>query len=147
MNGSKFPVDFDAVAKGDSWSQDEVLIALGVPLDCNDPAFHLMKFCQRVSEEMKDRQQVVTVAIQKGRVRILTDEEAVEYNAREFDRGLAKSRRAHFRALAVDVGNIGEVQREQHERRCIVNGQVLSAIRKTRRIAVSAVERSTPKLG
>lgn len=146
MNGSKFPIDFDAVAKGDSWSQDEVLQAMGVSLDCDDPQFHLMKFCQRVADELKDRQLIVTVATQKGRVRVLTDEEAVEYNAREFERGLAKSRRAHFRALAVDVGNIGEVQREQHERRCIVNGQVLSAIRKTRRIALKAVERSTPKL-
>jgi hypothetical protein len=147
MDNSRFPIDFDAVQKGDKFTPEQIETILGISQDSERFQLAVLAFVERIRDELDSRGKPATVAIVKKCVTILTDQEASIYNATEFDRGLRKSGRAHRRAVQVDVGLLDHDDRQRHERNLTTQAAILTGIKTARKLAISSHKRTTPGIG
>lgn len=145
-NVRRHPLDFDALKKGDTISLAELEDILSIRSD--DPSFPLKRLAlqQQIESEMDERGNPVTVATRKGQIVILTDDQAAEYNPHCFRLYQRRMAKAHARTLAVDPGELTDIQRRQHEQNVMVQTRVLAAGQEARQLALRAVRRSVPKL-
>jgi len=130
----RWPVDFDAVKKGDSWSPAQLEGIIGKPRGTDAYRMGVLKFCQRVADELADRDRPATVAEVKGHVRVLTDPEASEHNARSFSAGFRRAKRSFRRTQQIDAANLDAAQQERHTNRLAVFGGMLQAAAAARRL-------------
>lgn len=84
--------------------------------------------------------QVVTTAEERGDVRVLTDAEASEYQEDQFEAGIRRMQRANHKARGVDVSTLNHVEREEHDRRLVVQAAYLAGIRATRKVLRQPLE-------
>lgn len=147
MSVEHFPFNYDELQKGMSISAERLEQIVGVPRIHKDYAFKVLAVKERIERELRDRNRVVTVAIIRDCLELLTDEAAAEYNQQQAKIAIRKLGRAHFRNGHVDVTQLTQEQREQHERNLLINGQILTAIRSIRRkLLPKPHERQTPGL-
>jgi len=142
-----FPLDFDLLDKGDVIAAETVEAATGCKRD--DPRYSLkmLGFKEQISKELRRRGRIVTIKAEDCSLRVLTDEEASEYNPRRLSVCLRQAAEAHVRNLAVDVANLSDDRRKEHERTIVVNGRLLQAVSRERKsIALECHERKTPGL-
>jgi hypothetical protein len=78
-------------------------------------------------------------------IRVLTDPEAVEYNAKHFKGYIRRSRLCHGRQLEVDTSKLSDQEKRSHERSVLIQATKLAALDSVRRVVpVTVHERSTP---
>lgn len=143
-----YPLDFDSIQKGDAWATDELERLTGKRRDTTEYQFAVMALKSRIYRELKDRGKRVTLAVVKGALRVLTDEEAALYNARTFRQGFRRSVRSFSRMSTVNQAGMTERQKADHERNLIVYGRMLQAARngKKQALRATAVKRDVPGL-
>jgi hypothetical protein len=73
------------------------------------------------------REQTVTVCQKDGGITVLTDEQAVNYNAAKFSEHFRKAGQAHKRTLGVDTTQLSDDGKRRHERGVILQAAMLSA--------------------
>lgn len=132
-NGERYPLDFDLIRKGDAWTSTEIAEMLGVQVDTQEYAFAALRLRHQIEVECKFRNYPVTVAVVRGVLRVLTDSEAVEYNARQFEKGIRSSGRAFGRQQRVDVRQLTTEERVANERSLLLAGAQLLALRNAKR--------------
>jgi hypothetical protein len=144
----RFPIDFDAVQKGDSWAPDVLEELTSTRRGTVSYQFACLELRARIMRECLDRGKPVTVAMVKGSLRVLTDEEAALYNVKTFKSGLRRSVRSVKRLARVNPANLNEAQRAEHERNLTLCSLMMTAARKARRerLQVTAHVRSVPGL-
>lgn len=130
---SPFPVDFDSLQKGDVIAPEIIENAYGISRDLRAYAFAALNLKTRIECELENRGYPVSTKIEGSSIRILTDEEAVPYNAMAFEAGVAKMGRSHRRLNLVDVGKLSQLARSTHDRAIAVQAFQLQALRKARR--------------
>lgn len=145
---SKYPFDAEHYQKGDIVQIEVIEKAFGVVRDTKEFYLKSLAAKSHIIRTFAARGETVTVAQQDGVMKILTDQEQVEYNSAEFDAGIRSSKRAHSRMLGADRSRITGEDLEVHDRRIEVQGRVLSAVARERNMLRPApVERQTPALG
>lgn len=133
-----FPIDFDAVKKGDSWTPEELERLTEYSRESPHYAFAVLALKSMIVRECRDRNKNFTVAVVKGCLRVLTDEEAAEYNHQMVRSGIRRSVRSFRRLTHVDVANLSISQKCEHDRRVIVYGRMLQAANSERHKAIRA---------
>lgn len=142
-----FPLDFDALKKGDTIPPDRLEQLTGCERGTSKYQLAVLTLRERIVKECHERGREFTVAIIKGALRILTDSEASLYNARAFKGKFRGAGRALKRAARVDTSNLDDGQKKEHERNLIVFGKMLQAARSARAaIAATPHQRTTPGL-
>jgi hypothetical protein len=129
MSTEKYPLDFDALKKGDSISPHKLMEIVRANVGTPKYQFRVMNLERRIRREMACRGRPVNVAIVDGHLRILTDEESVPYMIRRWGVGERIMRRTLENEAIIDTGNLTEETRQRHERNIQVHGFKLAAIR------------------
>lgn len=140
---------YSELRKGDYIIPEVVEAEVRCPRD--EPRYRLesLKLAQEISRYFEcERDEVVTVRIEQGGIRILTDSEASDYNHASFESGVLKMRRSHRRNLGVDVSNLEESEVRDHRRVLTSQAAQLSAVGEARRHYPSLVpvRRQTPTM-
>ena len=143
---SKHPFDFDLLNKGDVIPAEQVESLTGLKREESQFNIELMGLQQRIQDELLIRGKPVVVRCDKGSLRILTDEEAVDYTQKLFEQRRRQLGRAHGYAMRIEVSNLGDDMRISHERNIVVQGAQLAAMRDAKRLTLKAVQRKTPGL-
>jgi hypothetical protein len=140
-----FPLDFDALKKGDEIEADRLESITNTKRGTDQYNLAVLALRARIMQELKDRGKFVTVAVVKGCLRLLTDEQAALYNARMYRAGFQRAGRSLKRLAKVDVGNLTDQQKQDHERTLLVFGKMLQAAKTARReIAATPYQRTLP---
>lgn len=129
-------MDFDKLAsrlhKGDSLTCEELENITGHRRRTDGYGLAVLDLRDGLMKAFTDRGRPATVAIIKGKMKVLTDPEATTYNRKAFGNGLRKANRAHSRLGEVDTRALSGEQKQQHERAMLVTGKLLAVIRSTR---------------
>jgi len=142
-----FPLDFDSLQKGDSIAPDRLERLTNRKRGTDGYNLAVLALRERIVRECKDRGKHFTVALVKGSLRILTDEEAALYNVRTFRAGFRRSGKSLRRLSKVNTAALSDQQKADHERNLIVFGKMLQAARSARAaIAATPHQRTTPGL-
>jgi len=147
MAVQNYPLDFDALAKGDVISVEQLTKILGLKPDHPHFMLKVLSLKERIENELMDRGNPVTARIHHNAIHICTDLEASEYNAGMSEQGFRKMVRSHRRNLVVDTQLFKPEEKQSHERRLLVSGAMLAAcitVRKSPQLAVAI--RKTPGL-
>jgi hypothetical protein len=142
-NTARTPIDTDRLAKGDTVSVSEIERITSTVRGTDGYALAAMALCQFIQ---KAKGNAVTVRVDGGSIRLLTDEEAVDYNERQFASSIGRAGRAHYRQMGVDTSNLASESRAAHERSVLVNGKVLMAAINAKKDALRVLShpRATP---
>jgi len=70
----------------------------------------------------------VTAKIENFGIRILTDQEASEYNHRQFGMHIASMKMRHYRAMLVNVSNLTTSEKPSHDRRIEIQGKYMQSV-------------------
>jgi hypothetical protein len=147
QDAQRYPLDYEALNKGDSISPARLQDILG--LRSTHPRYQL-RLCALRSEVERGLEAIGrrwTVAIRKGFLVVLTDPEAAVYNTRQFENRTRQMNRAHQRNLAVDAGNLTQFEQVQHDRALVVQGVQIAALHAARRqLRAQPYERPNPGL-
>jgi hypothetical protein len=138
-----YPLDFDALQKGDVITIDRLEAITDKQRGTQAFQLAVLSLRERIINECKDRDRFFTVAIVKGNLRILTDEEAAVYNSRTFKMGMKRSRKSLSRLAKVDMNNLDDLQKKSHERNLIVFGKMLQAARSAQKSLTAAPHQRT----
>lgn len=129
MKAKKFPIDFDAINKGDEISTEQIEAIYGVRRDSAKFAIKKMTLANKIEEQMDARGQVVTVRCCVRGIRILTDSEASEHNSHETKRAIKKMGRCLTRISGVDPTEFKDDEKRAHDHRIAVVGTTYIAAR------------------
>lgn len=141
------PVDYTTLAKGDVISVARLEQILGVARTHQRFAFKVLRLKRRIERELMKLGNRFTLAVVKGDLRVLTDPEAAAYTHVEQEHARRRERRRFVQQVAVDVTNLDEDQRKQHERNLEIDGRYIQAQGSVRKlIRLEAVKRSVPGL-
>lgn len=148
MDASRFPLDYEALKKGDTIPAARVEKIAGVLRGSEGYEFAVLKVCKQIERELAVRERLWTVVVRGEDVVILTDAQAATYTDDQQRQAMRRLKRNFHRQVAVDVLELSEEERAKHERAVEVNGKTLQAAMTARRKAmrITAHERSTPKL-
>lgn len=143
-----YPLDFDALNKGDQIPQERLEEITGTRRGTQEHSFAVLALRGRIMAELRDRGKHVSVRISHGALQVLTDEQAAVYNVRLFRHGLRKSVRSYKRLANVNAQGLDSAQKRDHDRNLLVLGKMLAAARRARReeLKVTAHVRSVPGL-
>ena len=130
---SAYPLDFDALGKGSVISADEVSAAIGLPRHDRRFPLRAMRLADSITSALAGRGLRVIVRSERDALRILTDEEAVEYTERGFVESMRLAARRHVQARSIDAANLSDTSRSKLDRSLIVQAAQLSAATAARR--------------
>jgi hypothetical protein len=139
----KFDVDYSHLEIGDEISQSECEAIVQATIEQAVYSIRVMQLCEQISKQLWAVGKRYTVATVRGRIRVLTHEEASIYNASRFENSIDKMKRCHTRLLAVDTGELNEERRRMHERECINTSKMLAVIGQTKKEIRLEAHRST----
>jgi len=130
---TRFPVDYDALAKGDVIPAKELSRIVGEPMRSYEYQYKITALTKEIETELWSRGKPWTVRIRNGDIVILTDAEASDYNAERVDKMRRGIYRSHRRMMAVDVAQLTTEERALHDRNAVRSGMVVAALLATRR--------------
>lgn len=140
---SKYPIDVDALVKGDEISVERVEVIVGVRYTDRRYALAACQLASWIEGEKLDRGEYVTVATVKGAIRVLTDAEAADYLTRRFAAHEAGLRTSARRKAGVDRSALTEDGRAKHDRELVTMGMKLRRLR-GREVTLKPAARATP---
>lgn len=129
MISNKYPLDFDELEKGDVISTDIIEDAMGTKATDRNFNFKMLALAAMI-----EKQTGFNVKAQNyTELRILTDEEGVEHNAKTFQHGLNKLRRAGQIARNVNPEQLTSSSMDRLQRQMLNQGRIMQAIKRERR--------------
>jgi hypothetical protein len=118
-NTTRFPVDYDAIHKGDVIPRSEIAKLLGIPFrNYHDLQIAVVGLQHEIADGLRARGKPYTVCQKNGDLAILDDPNASEYNQEWFHKHRRGLFRCHARLAAVDSSQLTEDQRRKHVRDC-----------------------------
>jgi len=126
----RWPFDIDSLDKGDVVHASQIERAFDVQrCDVKGYQLAMMKAKERLVRAAADIRGMVWTVRQDGEnLRILTDAEAISYNAAEFDRGRRRMARSQCRSLGIERINLSDDQQTELDRKLIYQATVLQAM-------------------
>jgi hypothetical protein len=139
-------IEVSQLMQGDTIDVAECESITEVTSESKQYPFALMQLAKQIETELWLLGKQWTVCTTGGSVRILTNAEAIAYNAATFDAGRRKMRLAHKRSIAIDASSLTDELRQQLMENIARQGRMLSAMRTTKQpIEVQAVKKITPR--
>lgn len=138
-------LNVSSLKKGDYLPPEQVSEIIEVKMD--DPMFHLevAKLQDYIMRQRQDMDSPIIVKCEGLGLRVLTDSEAVEYNATTRRHGIRKLNRAQGRDSGIDRNNLTDGEVQKLERNMEFGSRVLSSIRSIKRtFSIPKYERQTP---
>lgn len=133
MKISKWPIDVEELNKGDVIPSSRIEEITGERCGSDAYQFGKMRLAAFIEVEREQCGNPVVVKHEQDGLRILTDDEAVDYTEKRFKEALRAAGRAHYRQSAyIDSETLSGGAREKHERNIIVNSRILQAMRQAR---------------
>lgn len=133
------PWDIKQVSKGWQLTPTELTTITQTKPDTKKYRLAVVGLANRLERELREEgHEEWTVAEVKGCLRVLTDEEADEYNAKQGDQGVRRIRKACRKLGGVDTSSFSQEQIQMHDRRVMVAGFRVAALHGVR----TAVRRS-----
>ena len=140
-------IDVRQLAKGDYISPEFLEGLTGFLRYTQDYAFRILVLRDDLDRGLKAIGNPITIKQEGAGLRLLTDSEAANYNARLADSYLHRMGRAHERNLAVDSNNLSQEEDHQHLRNLQVQGTILSSAKQIKRqFRLKPFQRRTPGL-
>lgn len=141
-----YPIDTDQLNKGDKIPAEVISQICG--FSPSDARFSIesLKLKEYIVSRLSERGEIVTVISDKNNLRILSDEEAVDYNQYRFRRHFGGMVGSHMRMLGIDTAQLSEAKQKEHERVCLRQGMVICGAREAWKAPLIANERQTPKI-
>jgi hypothetical protein len=143
VNGAaeRYPLDYDALAKGDVIGRDRLAVILDA--DPESALYHarLVGLMRTIEEELELRGRPCTVRSHQGTIEILDDAAASAHNQVWFRLRCRGLKRSHRRMLAVDAANLDAEQLRGHDRALVLQGRTLAAMAAARAIRPAACQR------
>lgn len=147
FEATPFPLDFDALKKGDVISEDRLEAITSEKRETKEYQFKAMSLADRIEREMAERGLSVYAVVRREKIRILTDDEAKEHTQRLGLQAVRKLFRAVRKGGAVDTTGFTIEQKQEHERQIIMLGRYAAAIKQVRReLTVEPTTRTVPTL-
>lgn len=144
-DATEFPIATDELAKGSRVPAEEIERAFGAARGSDRYRLNVLRVRDYVTRRLAARGLLVTVIQERDEIAILTDEEALAYNARRFDIETRQRNRCFLRLGQTDRANLSEPSRRVLDTKLTELGRRISADRKARReITLKAAERATP---
>lgn len=132
MNGEPFPLNFDDLKRGDYLPPEDVEKAT-LTSRSDHKAFRIraLQLCKQIRGHfLRTLGDTVTVVFDGDGLRILTHQEQFEHAPKRADQALRQIALSQQEASAVDVRQLSDEQREQHDRFIRKNSWRLQQIRK-----------------
>lgn len=142
----RYPLDFDAIRKGDVLTADVLEEIFGVARSRRAYSSRQVGLAKRIERELALRGRPATVRCVGPEVRVLLDGEASSRNGRLFVQYRRRMSRRHVKMVEVDVANLTPEERDRHGRALVVQAAQLCGLRERRVEAAAAHRRSTPGL-
>ena len=137
----QWPMDFDALQKGDVISVADVEQMTGKRRGTDEYRFALMNLKDMICGYLESKERMWTVSTEGDRINILTDTEAVKYTESWYESGRKRMRRMHSLAMGVDTAQLTTTLRDAHYRNIQVHGFEISAMKKSRAEALKAARK------
>jgi hypothetical protein len=139
---------FSELEKGDYISGIHAETLTGMEQGSRSFAFALMGLRDDVADALLNLHgRRFTIKIEDTGLRILTDSEAADYNARQQQKSKERIFRAQRRNVDVDEANLSQDERSRHYRNLALGGAYTQALRKaTREIGPDPHQRNSPGL-
>jgi hypothetical protein len=119
-NGAtRFPLDLESLRKGDTITSETIRDIIKQPGETDGPDPESKTYQVRVLALQQWLQAALkpwTVRQLSGSIRILTDEEALDWNDRLFDKAKEKMVRRHVLVQGVEHTNLTERQKKRHRK-------------------------------
>lgn len=117
FNVTRYPIDFDALKKGDVISVEALIRITGLKPNEDGYPWAVMQLRSRIEEELEVRGYPVTLAQIKGDLHILEDAEASSYNWSTHNKAIRGLYKSYRRNRSVDISALDEDQKRQHSKR------------------------------
>lgn len=144
----RFPLDFDALQKGDIVPAETIEAAYGVTRDDRAYPLSVLRLKKEIEVQLEALGRPVTTKGEGDCIRVLTDEEALVYNARSFESDVRGLYRAQRRMMQIDAAQLSESSRESHTHALQVQAMQCLALRKVRKqIQLEPHKNETPQIG
>lgn len=128
----KWPLDFDAINKGDIITEAQCRAALN-PRDDKDFQLKLLTLKEEIERRHAELGTILTIKVTRNSLHILTDAEASEYNENRQQHALRHFVKSHRRLIGVEIGNLSSEQAGEHDRRIAHSANYMTAIKETRK--------------
>lgn len=152
MEIQKFPIDFDALTKGQEFTPVQLREILGKEPGTDAYRFAVMGLQALIHE----RTGFTAKCLTDGSIRVLTDAEAAEHNPKIFAQNLRSLILRHTLSTQVDVDNLNTEQRRNHDRNLMIQSRYISSIKgvtkqlaaqKPKKVEAATRDTSTPQGG
>jgi len=144
----RHPVDYESLTKGDVIITEVIERFSGIKRE-NIKKYQivLMQLREQVERELEAIGKHVLVKIEKDYLRILTDEEAVDYVDDRHTSLRRQMFKNHGRSISsIDPSLLSDGQKAEHERGIINRSKELQAIRDARKLLSQPHQRQSPGL-
>lgn len=144
----EYPLRTDHLNKGDHVPVADIEQAFGVKHGSDAFRFKVMAVQRYIEQRFADRgESVTTRSDDKLGVLILTDEDALVYNAKRFETETRQRNRCYLRLAQIDRGQLSDTSQASLDRKVVELGQRVQSDRKVRRdLTATPRERTTPVL-
>lgn len=122
------PIDVTTLSKGDRLPIEQVEQIVNCSRASPAFAFRVLSLKGWIERSLRNHGKVWTLRVDHGAICILTDVEAVQYNFRQHRVGCRKTRRSLRRQIAVDVSNLTEEQKVEHDKMLTRQAGVVAAM-------------------
>lgn len=129
----RWPFDFELIDKGHNITPEECQKLINVPPSDRRYALKLLRLHGVLDAGLRRAGKRCTVVVRGDGLRVLTDEEAAAYQNDAFLGALNKASRAARKQADVDMSQLTDAQRLEHERNLLENSLVMQAMRTKRR--------------
>jgi hypothetical protein len=144
---NRYPFDLDKLNKGDLIPVNQIEKIVGVRRNTESYALKLMAVQQRLSRDLRNAGRNITVVTHKKGIKLLTDAEASQYNHLKVHQHRRAMLRGHYRNMEVDVAQLSEEQKSQHDRYIEVDGRFVQAVQQvSAQLKLEPYVRTTPGL-
>jgi len=143
----KYPVDFDLITYGDAVPNSVLEEFYNMSEEDERFRFKQIQFIHYLDSELRSRGKVCTICTRDGQIRILTHEEAAEYNRKKFNCHISGMARNHEKNMNVDRDCLSENQADKHDHTVMFQSKILQSILEVRaNVQIETIKRKTPGL-
>lgn len=144
---NRYPLDFDALDYGSVIPNEILEDYYGVSQEDENFRFKQIDFIYLIDTQLRTRGMIATICVQNGQIKILTHEEAAEYNRRKFNCHVAGMARTHEKNMHVVATELCKETRDAHTKTVMFQSKALQAVLRTKaEFQVESVKRKTPSL-
>ena len=143
-----FPLDFDKLQKGSIVPKEKVEELYNISHTDKLYSLRVLGLREEIERELANRKRPVVTRCIDDAIHILEDAAAAKYTAHQGRAAVRKLVRTHHRALTgVDVSNLTDDERREHDHEIVKNGKYIQAIKQVRReMRLESHKRATPGL-